>query len=242
MADADASTLRTYASFAERYDAIAPTKPHNGLCERPATLSLLGEVAGLRVLDAGCGPGICSEILARAGATVHGIDFVPKMVALARRRCAGLPATFAVGDLAGLDGLEGAFDGILCSLALDYVEHLADAFAGFRRAARPDGFLVFSMAHPMSDWMNERIRGDGVYHERSRFGLHWTGFGEPPPFVEAYRRPLSEILNALAAAGWALERIVEPRPLPEMRAVSPQLYERLERAPEFICVRARRNP
>jgi 2-polyprenyl-6-hydroxyphenyl methylase/3-demethylubiquinone-9 3-methyltransferase len=60
-----------YSEFAERYAAIAPTKAHNALYERPATMSLLGEVCGLQVLDAGCGPGICSEYLARGGATVR---------------------------------------------------------------------------------------------------------------------------------------------------------------------------
>ena len=41
-------------------------------------------------------------------------------------------------------------------------------------------------------------------------------------------------------AGWALDRVVEPLPLPEMKAVDPQLYAELSREPEFICIRARR--
>ncbi|KVP25386.1 hypothetical protein WJ86_13600 [Burkholderia multivorans] len=61
----DAPGRRAYAEFAQRYADIAPTKPHNALYERPATLALLGDVAGQTVLDAGCGPGICSELLAR---------------------------------------------------------------------------------------------------------------------------------------------------------------------------------
>jgi len=69
--------LRAYAKFAERYAAAAPTKAHNALYERPATTALLGDVNGLRVLDAGCGPGICSEHLARNGATVHAFDITP---------------------------------------------------------------------------------------------------------------------------------------------------------------------
>lgn len=45
------SARRAYASFAQRYADIAPTKAHNALYERPATLALLGD--GLTVLDAG---------------------------------------------------------------------------------------------------------------------------------------------------------------------------------------------
>lgn len=230
-----------YAGFADRYAAMAPTKPHNALYERPASLGLLGPVAGLKVLDAGCGPGICSELLARQGAEVHGFDVTPEMVVLARERCRGLGVTVRPGDLAKpLDWLpDETFDRILCSLVLDYVEELEPTFRELRRVARPGGRLVFSMGHPMSDWMHPAIRGDGRYFERRRFGMHWSGFGEPQPFVEGYRRPLAEILNGLTAAGWTLDKVVEPLPLPEMKAVDPRHYAELWRAPAFICIRAR---
>lgn len=233
---------RAYAGFAERYDALAPTKPHNALCERPATLALLGEVAGRRVLDAGCGSGICSEIMARRGATVHGVDVTPEMLDLARRRCAGLAVELTLGDLTKPLGwlADQSFDRVLCALALDYVEPLDGVFAEFFRVTRPGGALVFSMGHPMRDWMDARTRGDRSYYEANRFGMHWGGFGEPRPYVECYRRPLAAIVNPLAAAGWSLERIVEPRPLEEMRTVAEKDYLELAHSPAFICVRARR--
>jgi len=87
--------LNAYSSFADRYSELAPTKPHNGLYERPASLSLLGNVGGLRVLDAGCGPGICAEIMARAGASVSAFDIVPEMIELGRKRCDGLAVEVA---------------------------------------------------------------------------------------------------------------------------------------------------
>ena len=52
-------------------------------------------------------------------------------------------------------------------------------------------------------------------------------------------RVVAEILNALVDAGWTLERVVEPLPLPEMKAVDPRHYEELSQAPAFICIRAR---
>ncbi|WP_175685798.1 hypothetical protein [Burkholderia anthina] len=48
-----------------------------------------------------------------------------------------------------------------------------------------------------------------------------------------------DILNALADAGWQLERFVEPRPLPEMKAVSERFHAELSLAPAFLCIRAR---
>jgi ubiquinone/menaquinone biosynthesis C-methylase UbiE len=233
---------KAYSEFAERYAAIAPTKAHNALYERPATMSLLGDVHGLRVLDAGCGPGICSEHLARRGATVHAFDVTPKMVELARVRCADLPVEVMLGDLGAplLWLSDHTFDKILCSLAFDYVEDLKPVFSEFRRVARPGATLVFSMAHPMRDWIDERTRGDGTYFETSRFGFYWSGFGEPKPYVQAYRRPLSSVLNCLIETGWCLDRFVEPKPLAEMKAVSARLYAELSESPAFICIRAYR--
>jgi 2-polyprenyl-3-methyl-5-hydroxy-6-metoxy-1,4-benzoquinol methylase len=60
----DPVSREAYDKLASSYSARAPTKPHNAYYERPATLSLLGDVRGGRVLDAACGPGIYAELLA----------------------------------------------------------------------------------------------------------------------------------------------------------------------------------
>lgn len=231
-----------YTQFADRYAQMAPEKPHNALYERPATAALLGDVAGLSVLDAGCGPGIVSAEMAHAGATVKAFDVTPAMVELARARCADLNVEVAQGDLGQpLAWLADAqFERIVCSLALDYVERLAPTFAEFHRVARPGALLVFSMAHPMRDWIDTRTRGNRPYFETTRFGLHWGGFGEPKPYVEAYRRPLADIVNALLETGWQIDGMLEPKPAPEMKAVAPALYTELALAPAFLCIRARR--
>ena len=78
--------LEAYETLAESYASVIDTKPHNALYERPAMLSLMPEVSGLRVLDAGCGPGAYAEWLVEHGAEVFAIDASPKMVELARRR------------------------------------------------------------------------------------------------------------------------------------------------------------
>ena len=49
--------LEAYEVLAERYAAIVDSKGENAYVERPATLSLLPDVKGKRILDAGCGPG-----------------------------------------------------------------------------------------------------------------------------------------------------------------------------------------
>jgi 2-polyprenyl-3-methyl-5-hydroxy-6-metoxy-1,4-benzoquinol methylase len=59
-----------YDSFAEAYPAEAETGLINAHYERPAILDLAGDVAGRRILDAGCGSGPLSAALRDRGATV----------------------------------------------------------------------------------------------------------------------------------------------------------------------------
>jgi SAM-dependent methyltransferase len=240
MSEDEQVARRAYSTFAERYDAAAPTQPHNALYERPASLALLGDVAGLDVVDAGCGSGICAEKLARGRARVHAFDITPEMLELARKRCAGLDVDFHEGDLAKpLHWLaSNSTDAILCSLALDYVQELGPVFSEFHRIGRSGCRLIFSMGHPMRDWADQRTRGDASYFATNLWGMHWGGFGAPNPYVQSYRRPLQDILNGLADAGWRLDRFVEPLPVPEMASVDPQHFAELSLSPAFICVRA----
>jgi 2-polyprenyl-3-methyl-5-hydroxy-6-metoxy-1,4-benzoquinol methylase len=90
--------LDAYQSLAEAYAARIDTKPHNAYYERPATLSLLPEVKGKRVLDACCGPGVYAEWLAGHGAEVVAFDVSAKMVRFARERL-GAKAQVLQADL-----------------------------------------------------------------------------------------------------------------------------------------------
>jgi len=234
---------QNYEQFARRYAEHAPTKPHNAYYERPATLSLLPEVRGRRVLDAGCGPGIyAAELLAR-GAEVVAVDVTPEMVALAGERVGGR-ATVLRADLEAplAFAADAEFDIVLCALALDYIADWRPLFREFHRVLRPGGALVWSSSHPMSDYrlVRERLDPDSVYFDVERQAFAWGGFGEPRPLVQWFRRPLGAMLNPLVEAGFALDRLLEPRPTEEFRRADPEEYAQLMRAPCFLCGRARK--
>ena len=229
--------LAAYEALAEDYAAAVDTKPHNAYYERPATLSLLPPVEGLRVLDAGCGPGVYAEWLTERGADVVAVDVSPTMVSLARERL-GRTADVREADLGRpLPFPAGSFDLVLCPLVLEYVEDWELVFAEFHRVLRPGGHLVFSVTHPSFDYVYFESED---YFATERVGSEWGGFGPERVYVPSFRRPLGATLNPLLDAGFRLERVLEPRPTEPFRAADPKHYAELSRFPCFLCVRASR--
>jgi len=103
-------------------------------------------LAGLRILDVGCGGGLLSEPLAQLGACVVGIDASPGNVAAARLHAAtqGVPVEYRHGDPAQTLDQRERFDVVL---ALEVVEHVSDVSAfidGVARHVAPGGLLFAS--------------------------------------------------------------------------------------------------
>src|SRR5919199_1229271 len=146
--------LEAYEVLAEAYASLIDTKPHNAYYERPATLSLLPEVRGKKVLDAACGPGVYSEWLLSHGAEVVSVDASPKMVELARRRL-GEAADVRRADLSKpLTFLDSeSFDIVLSPLTMEYVEDWHSTFREFYRVLRQGGYFILSVTHPFFDYL-----------------------------------------------------------------------------------------
>ena len=100
-----------------------------------------------RALDVGCGGGLLSESLARAGARVTGIDLAPGMIEVARlhaleQRLEIDYRVLAVDCLAEAE--PGAYDVIACMEMLEHVPEPAAILAEFARLATPGGHLFVS--------------------------------------------------------------------------------------------------
>jgi SAM-dependent methyltransferase len=227
--------LDAYEDLADAYAAAIDTKPHNAFYERPATLSLLPEVNGKRVLDAGCGSGVYSEWLLGRGAEVVALDASPRMVALAKERTGGR-AKVRVADVgAPLDFLDSAsFDIVLSPLMLEYIRDWRAAFAEFHRVLVSGGHLVVSITHPFFDFAYFK---SGSYFETELVSSEWSGFGRRIR-MPSYRRSLEETLNPFGESGFLIQYVVEPRPTEEFKAADPRHYRELMRQPCFLCIRA----
>jgi 2-polyprenyl-6-hydroxyphenyl methylase / 3-demethylubiquinone-9 3-methyltransferase len=104
----------------------------------------LDSLAGLRILDIGCGGGILCEPLARLGASVVGADPSESNIAVARRHAArsGLAIDYRDTDAEALAQADEVFDIVL---AMEVVEHVADVglFIGLAAAMVKPGGLLF---------------------------------------------------------------------------------------------------
>jgi len=218
-----------FDEFAEEYERHAVESAYNAWYDRPAVLELMGEVAGQRVLDAGCGPGFYAEELAGRGAEVVVFDHSPKMVNLARNRL-GERAMVRVHDFADpLEWLEGeSFDAALLALVIHHLDDRVAALRELYRVLRPGARLVVSTHHPTADW----LRMGGSYFTIEPIEETWSGWP-----VRYWRLPLTATCAEFTKAGFLIEQLVEPRPVPEMAERFPEHYQKLNREPGFINFR-----
>jgi O-antigen biosynthesis protein len=101
-------------------------------------------VAGRSVLDAGCGVGYGSAMLARAGAAdVVGLDLSAKAVEAAAQ---GAPAnaSFVAGDVHALPFDAGRFEVVVCFEVIEHVEGQDEVIAELARVLAPGGVLAIS--------------------------------------------------------------------------------------------------
>lgn len=225
----------------------------------PAFFSFLGDVAGLEVLDAGCGEGYNTRLLAGQGAAVTGVDISPEMIAHARDEEGRNPAGIryeaaAFEDLSLFEAT--SFDAVVSFMALMDGADLAGAMAELHRVLRPGGRLTFSILHPCFispgvSWARDD-RGEAIalrvsdYFADEPFVEQWTFSKAPvpadaPPFVvPRFPRTLSTWLNTLVQTGFALSRSEEPRPSADAAAQHPWLARWRQHAALVLYLEARK--
>jgi SAM-dependent methyltransferase len=200
---ADIATLDGYRIWSDQYDTEA-----NPLIavEQPLVRAILETIPAGRALDAACGTGRHTAFLAGRGHQVTGVDVSPPMLARARMACARL----VVGELERLPLPDGAFDLVVCALALVHVPDLSAAVGELARVLRPGGHLVISDIHVASLYLGgvpAATRPDG------RRAL-----------MPVSRWLASDYLNAALPCGLRVKACAEP-PWPHPEAGGPLAHQ-----------------
>ncbi|MFD7321551.1 class I SAM-dependent methyltransferase [Streptomyces sp. NPDC059875] len=228
---ADPARVNDYDSFADAYSSENENSLVNAYYERPAMVALAGDVAGRRILDAGCGSGPLTAALRDRGAVVTGIDASAGMLELARRRLGDDVALHVVDLRDRLPFADGAFDDVVASLVLHYLEDWGPTLAELRRVLRPGGRLIASVDHPFVAYTFQDPRPN--YFATSSYAFDWTFNGQSAP-MRFWRKPLHAMTDALTAAGFRLAVVSEPQPDPAARELFPDDFHALSTKPTFL--------
>jgi ubiquinone/menaquinone biosynthesis C-methylase UbiE len=146
-------------------------------------------VAGLRVLELGCGAGNLSLELLRRGARLTSIDVSPGMIELARRRAPGARFLVAPAEETGLP--DGSFERVVGKWILHHVD-VAAAAAEVRRVLRPDGRAVFFENQDRNPLL--RLARSRLWGARR---LNWVGTRDERPLTAADIDTLRRTLGAV---------------------------------------------
>jgi 2-polyprenyl-6-hydroxyphenyl methylase / 3-demethylubiquinone-9 3-methyltransferase len=150
--NADRAELDKFEALAHRFwDPRGEFRPLHLL--NPVRMQFIAErarLAGARVLDVGCGGGLLTETLARAGATVTAIDLAPGMIDAARAHAAagGLAIDYRVESASALAAAEPhAFEVVTCMELLEHVPDPAALLASLAELVASGGQVFVSTIH-----------------------------------------------------------------------------------------------
>jgi SAM-dependent methyltransferase len=182
---------------------------------READAHLLGPVAGLRILEVGCGAAACSRWLATQGAEPVALDLSAGMLRHARVQAdeTGVRVPLVQADAVRLPVPDEAFDLAFTAFgAVPFVDDSAAVMREVHRGLKPGGRWVFAVTHPMR-WIFLDDPGEGglvavhSYFDRRPY-VEYDETGSPT-YVE-HHRTLGDRVRELVGAGFILDDIIEP--------------------------------
>jgi 2-polyprenyl-6-hydroxyphenyl methylase/3-demethylubiquinone-9 3-methyltransferase len=148
----------------------------------------LDSLAGLTLVDIGCGGGVLCEPLARLGAGVMGLDPAGENVAVARAHAdkTGLAIDYRQETIETVVAAGARFDIVL---AMEVVEHVADveAFvAACCAAVKPGGLLVMAtLNRTLKSWALAIVGAEYVLRWLPRGTHDWNRFVTPDELGDA---------------------------------------------------------
>jgi len=214
--------------------------------EWPMLRSMLPDLRGKRVLDLGCGYGWHCRYLREQGArSVVGVDISRKMLERARELTDDAAIEYRQMPIEEIDFPASTFDVVISSLALHYIEGFGEICGKVQRCLVEGGSFVFSVEHPIfsareaQDW-HYGPDGNPLHwpvDNYQRQGVRHTSWLADD--VVKYHRTIESYVNAMLDAGFALTRLVEPGPTPEMLEEHPEWSDETRR-PIFLLLAANR--
>jgi 2-polyprenyl-3-methyl-5-hydroxy-6-metoxy-1,4-benzoquinol methylase len=230
------------------YDVLAETADDGDFSKRhlvnPVLLGMLGEVAGQRVLDVGCGNGYFSRMLARRGAKVTGVEPAGTLFEFAAHseKAEPLGIRYRQADICELDARRPAvdlgepFDAVVASMVLPAVPDWTRAMRACIQQLRPGGRFIFSVNHPCFEQLAATWREHGAY----QVSEYLADYEIELRYATDFHRPLSAYLNEVIKHGCQIAEVAEPGLDPRIAAEGTDSDHPYVHLPNFLIVAANR--
>ena len=209
--NADPAELAKFSELAHRWwDSESEFRPlHQINPLRLDWIQGLAPLQGQRALDVGCGGGILSDAMARAGAQVTGIDLAAKALKVAQLHAleAQTPnVTYREISAEALAAEQpGSFDVVTCMEMLEHVPDPASVVRACATLVKPGGWVFFStLNRNLKSFMLAIVGAEYVLNMLPRGTHEYTKFIQP-----------SELAGHCRAAGleWQKTRGLSYNPL-----------------------------
>ncbi|MBX2997482.1 MAG: class I SAM-dependent methyltransferase [Caldilineaceae bacterium] len=217
---------RVAGIYQNRHQIGVDAVQYGPLAPNESELHLLGTVAGQHILEIGCGGGQNCVALARAGATVIGVDISNTQIEFARQLAAAenVSIDFRCADAVDLSFVPDASQDLVLAVYLfPYIEDVPSLLAECARTLRPGGQLVISQDHPIrACYWDEEHEEESILPARSYFEprpLRWS-FAETGTPMISHHRTIGQWFSQLCESGFVVKQTLE-FPLPPGMADEP---------------------
>jgi SAM-dependent methyltransferase/GNAT superfamily N-acetyltransferase len=226
-----AQNKSSWNAIADDFFGVTALPIYGCLCPTEDELQLFPDLNGKKILDIGCGSGHSLKWCGEHGANeLWGLDMSDRQLENANRVLidSGYAAKLFCSPMERDPGLpQGYFDVAYSIYAIGWAVDLEGTLKLISSYLKPGGVFIFSWDHPFLhcvDVDGERLVLSGSYYEPEPFTFHkgenrqqvrrdkkCGSYTIPDGGVPLtlYNRRLSDYVNALAAAGFAVERVVE---------------------------------
>lgn len=181
--------MEAYTGFAEVYDVFQDNVPYGEWCDYVSGLLREYGISDGLVLDLGCGTGSLTELLAKAGYDMIGIDNSGEMLQMAmnKRSASGLDILYLMQDMREFE-LYGTVKAVvsICD-SMNYIMEYRDLVQVFRLANNyldPRGVFIFDLN---TEYKYREMLSDNTFAEdREESSFIWNNFYDEEERVNEY--------------------------------------------------------
>ncbi len=186
MTNVDSNEIDKFSEIASRWwDTESEFKPLHEI--NPLRLNYINQhspLEGKRVLDVGCGGGILSESMAKAGAAVTGIDLAEPALEIATLHAMEAQVTNVDYECSSAEDYaaqhEGTFDIVTCMEMLEHVPDPEGAVKSCHQLLKPGGAAFFSTLNRNNkSWLLAIVGAEYILNLLPRGTHDWNRFIKP---------------------------------------------------------------